>query len=87
MLTGKLGMIDMSDWDRDRLETYGTKLYFALVNNHNAVDERKMILRALATAPNLQDLREIVRYLYKTLLQAEENRANSLPPIPIVLSW
>lgn len=87
MLTGKLGMIDMTNWDRDHLETFGTKLYFALVNNHHAVDEKKLVLRALGTAPTLQDLRELVRYLYKTLLKAEENRMDGLPPIQIILSW
>ncbi|MBE0699791.1 MAG: hypothetical protein IH586_22925 [Anaerolineaceae bacterium] len=87
MLTGRLGYINISDWDRDKLETYGTKLYFALINNHNANDEKKLVLRALSTAPNLQELREIVRYLYKTLLTAEESRINLMPPIDIVLSW
>jgi hypothetical protein len=87
MLTGRLGTIDMTDWDREKLESYGTKLYNALINNHNAVDEKKQVLRALGTAPNLQELRELVRYLYKTLLKAEENRMNQMPPIDIVLSW
>jgi hypothetical protein len=87
MLTGKLGMIDMSDWDRERLEVFGTKLYFALVNNHNAKDDRKKVLQALSAAPNLQALRELVRYLYKTLLAAEENRASRLPPLEIQLTW
>jgi hypothetical protein len=87
MLTGKLGMIDMSDWDRDKLETFGTKLYHALVNNHNARDDHKKVLKALSAAPNLQALRELVRYLYKTLLTAEESRANGLSTIEIVLSW
>lgn len=87
MLTGRLGSINLDDWDREKLESYGKKLYFALVNNHNAIDDKELVLRALSTAPNLEDLRKIVKYLYKMLLKAEENRAKNMPPIDIILSW